>query len=102
MAELEIPKGTIKILSDITGEPRLDVAIRMTLRDMIEHRLEKIEKELKELEKKYGANFSEFERNWKGGKIKNKFSYIVEKDYLEWDSLITRKKKLEQASKWLN
>lgn len=102
MTELEIPKGTIKILSDITGEPRPDVAIRMTLKDMIEHRLEKIEKEIKGLEKKYRTSFSEFEKNWKSGKIKNKFSYPVEKDYLEWDSLITRKKKLEQASKWLN
>lgn len=74
----------------------------MTLKDMIEHRLEKIEKEIKVLEKKYRTNFSEFEKNWKSGKIKSKFSYAVEKDYLEWDSLITRKKKLEQASKWLN
>lgn len=102
MRELEIPKGAIKVLSEITGEPRLDVAIRMTLKDVIEHRLEKIEKGIKELEKKYRTNFSEFEKSWKNGKNKNKFSYAVEKDYLEWDSLITRKKKLEQASKWLN
>lgn len=97
----EISKATLKALADITGETRLDTAISATLKDAVEHRLEIVGNGIKNFEKKYGMGFSEFKKKWNEGKIKNKFSYSVEKDYLEWETLVTRKKRLEEASKWL-
>lgn len=97
----QIPKQTKKILADITGEPRLNVAINMTLKDAAKYRLSEINKKLKKFNEKYKNDFNKFEKLWKEGKIKDKFSYNIEKDYLEWDSLVTRKNKLERILKWV-
>ena len=43
----QIPKQTKKILADITGEPRVDVAINMTLKDAAKYRLNEISKKTK-------------------------------------------------------
>ena len=97
----QISKQTKKILIDITGEPQLGVAINMTLKDAARYRLNEINKRIKRFYDKYKTDFGKFEKLWKEGKIKNKFSYDVEKDYLEWDSLVTRKDKLERILKWI-
>ena len=97
----QIPKQTKKILVDITGEPRLNIAINITLKDATKYRLNEINKKLKKFNEKYKIDFNKFERLWKEGKIKDKFSYNAEKDYLEWDSLVTRKNKLERILKWV-
>jgi len=98
---MELSKTTLKVLTDITGETRLENAINSTLKDALEHRMEIVEKGIKNFEKKYGMTFGKFRKRWNEGKIKNKFSYGVEKDYVEWETLDTRKKKLEEASVWL-
>lgn len=72
---MELSKTTLKALTDITGETKLEVAINSTLRDALEHRMEMIEKDMKNFEKKYRATFSEFKKKWREGKIKDKFSY---------------------------
>lgn len=97
----QIPKQTRKILTDITGEPRLDVAVNITLKDATKYRLKEINKKMKKFTDKYKVDFRKFEKLWRAGKIKNKFAYNVEKDYLEWDSLVTRKNKLERILKWI-
>ena len=95
----QIPKQTKKILVDITGEHRLDIAISMTLKDAAKYRLNEINERIRNFSDKYKADFDKFEKLWKEGKIKDKFSYNTEKDYLEWDSLMTRKNKLERILK---
>ncbi|MEK6888036.1 MAG: hypothetical protein AABX14_03770 [Candidatus Aenigmatarchaeota archaeon] len=97
----ELSKTTLKVLTDITGETDIGTAINSTLKDALEHRMELVEKGMKNFEKKYGMNFSEFKKKWHEGKIKNKFSYNVEKEYIEWETLDTRKKRLKEASRWL-
>lgn len=96
-----ISKSTAKLLKDITGETDLDLALRSTLKDALEHRLEKIMNEEKEFKEKYGTSFEKFEERWKDGEIENKYSYDVESDYWEWEGLESRRKKLEEALKWI-
>lgn len=98
---MELSKTTLKALADITGETKLEVAINSTLRDALEHRMEIVDKGIVDFEKKYRMNFSEFKKKWHEGKIKDKFSYSVEKDYIEWETLATRKKRLGEAARWL-
>lgn len=96
-----ISKSTAKLLKDITGEADLDLAMRATLKDALEHRLEKITKKEKKFKEKYGMEFEKFEEEWKDGEIENKYSYDVESDYWEWEGLKTRRKKIEKALKWI-
>jgi len=99
--ELPISKFALRALIELTGQPQLDVAILVMLRDAIEHRLEKINVALEAYERKYGMSFQEFEAQGQSGELTDRFSYEVEKDYFEWDSLVTRKRKLEETYRWL-
>ena len=50
--ETLIPKVALKALIELTGQPQVGVALLMTLRDAVEHRLEKIESALRDYERK--------------------------------------------------
>jgi hypothetical protein len=97
-----IPKTTLQALTELTGEPRLNVALLLTLQDAIAHRLTKINAEIQDLEEKYGMPFEQFESLGKQGKLPDQFSFAVESDYLEWDGLVSRKEKLENMARWLD
>jgi len=101
MDEAVVPKSTLKALIEVTGQPELDVAILVMLRDAIEHRLEKIQASLRVYEERYGLAFGEFEAQGRSGKLPDRFSQAVEEDYFEWDSLVTRQRKLEEILQWL-
>ena len=96
-----IPKVALRALTELTGEPRLDVALLIALRDAIEHRLEKINIAIHDYERKYGIPFEQFQARGQDKSIPDQFSYEVESDYLEWDGLMSRKKKLEKIGQWL-
>lgn len=79
-----------KTLLEVTGEPRVEIAIYGLLKDAIEHRIEKIEAEIKRLEGKYRMPFKEFADRFNKGEISDSFGYAVETDYLEWEGLVSR------------
>lgn len=97
-----IPKTTLQALTELTGEPRLNVALLLTLQDAIAHRLAKINADIRRLEEKYGMSFEQFQSLGEQGKLADQFSFAVESDYLEWDGLVSRKKKLENMAQWLD
>lgn len=92
---MSISPGIMKVLSDVTGEPRVDLAIHDIIIDAVEHRLEKIQTEMKTFEEKYLMPFKEFDIKFQSELIPDQFSYTVEKDYLEWEGLISRQRRLE-------
>ncbi|MBI4787218.1 MAG: hypothetical protein HY782_09250 [Chloroflexi bacterium] len=98
---VEVPKVALQVLTDLTGEPRFEVALWMTLRDTVEHRLEKIAAQRKAYENKYGTDFAAYQKKWNAEQVPNQYAYEVEKDYLEWEGLVTREAKLREISQWL-
>lgn len=79
-----------KTLLEITGEPRLEVAILDILKDAVEHRIERVESELKRFEEKYHMTFNEFKGKFDREEIPEPYSYDNEMDYLEWEGLVGR------------
>ena len=79
-----------KALMDITGEPRTELAILQIMKDAIEHRIEKIEAEVKKYEDKYKMTFAVFKEKFEKSEIPEPYSYNVENDYLEWEGLVNR------------
>lgn len=41
-------------------------------------------------------NFNDFKRGWDEENIKDRYSYEVEKDYWDWEALVTNRKHLEE------
>jgi len=98
---VSVPKVALRALTELTGEPRFDVALHIALRDAVEHRLEKVNEAIRGYERKYEMHFEQFQARGQAENIPNQFSYEVESDYLEWDGLTSRKKKLEKILQWL-
>lgn len=96
-----VPKVALRALTELTGEPRFDVALIIALRDAVEHRLEKIDEAIRDYEQKYGLSFEQFQTRGQNEEIPDQFSYKVESDYLEWEGLVSRKKKLDRIHQWL-
>jgi hypothetical protein len=101
MSAPTVPKVALKALTELTGEPRFDVALLIALRDAIEHRLEKISANIQTYEQKYNMTFEQFQARGEEKDISDQFSYEVEGDYLEWEGLVSRKKKLLKINQWL-
>jgi hypothetical protein len=95
------PKATARMLTELTGEPRPDVAIIIVLRDAVEHRLEQITAALNHFESKYGMSFAEYKNRWETKDDPKDYSLEAESDYLEWEALVTRKARLESLRPWL-
>ena len=98
---MTISANILKALTEITGEPRVELAIREIIKDSVEHRIRKIEQEIKTLEKKYTMNFKEFDQYFHKEQIPDQYSYETERDYLEWEGLETRLKKYHSLSGFL-
>jgi hypothetical protein len=81
MAEVISPQ-LLKALTDITGEGQLA-------------------KQLRTLEHKYGMSFTQFDTQFQAGKIPQQHSYEVEQDYLEWEGLLCRQRRLQEIEDWL-
>jgi hypothetical protein len=79
-----------KALLDITGEPKLEIAILEILKDAVEHRIEKIESEIKHFEEKYHLPFEKFKEKFDREEVPEPYSYDAERDYLEWEGLVSR------------
>jgi hypothetical protein len=101
MPTLVLPKGTAQALQDLTGEPRPDAALRLVLRDALAYRLEQIEADLRAFEVKYGMTFDEYGQRWESEDRDEDYRWEAERDYLEWEALVTRKRRLEDVSSWL-
>jgi hypothetical protein len=100
MAEVISPQ-LLKVLTDVTGELRLDSALRIVAQEAVAHRLERMVEQIHALEQKYGTSFEEFDKRFQAGKIPDPHSYEVEQDYLEWEGLLCRQRRLNEVEEWL-
>ena len=86
MVETTVSKPLYKILTELTGEERFDVALHLATKDLVQLKLREAEQQIKNLEERYGMTFEKFQQAWENDQIADKFSYDVEKDYWEWEA----------------
>lgn len=90
-----VPKPAHKVLKELTGEARPDLALPLALKDLVRLRLEAAEAKIAAFEEKYDMGFVQFKEAWERGDVADPYSYAVEKDYWEWEAAVTDKAKLE-------
>jgi hypothetical protein len=98
---LVLPRGTARVLRELTGEARPDAALLLVLRDAIAYRQERIETELRAFEEKYGMPFERYRQQWESAERDDDYRWEAERDYLEWEALVTQKRRLEDVYGWL-
>lgn len=91
-----VSKQIHKILTDLTGETRFDIALHLATKELLRLKLQEVEREIKAFEERYCINFDDFKRAWDEGKIADKNLYEVEKDYWDWEALVTNREHLEE------
>ncbi len=94
MTEVTISKPIHRILTHLTGEERIDVALPLATRDLIQLKLKNYSEQIARFEAKYQMTFEEFKSSWENNQIPNKHSYEVERDYWEWEAAEVERKNL--------
>jgi len=94
---IEIDNNLYKALVESFGQEVIKDKINTFLVSALETQLEKYTDEILEFEKKYGTSFNEFEKMWDEGKIENKHSHEIERDFMDWEMMEMEKKDLLTA-----
>jgi hypothetical protein len=89
MVETTVSKPLYKILTELTGEERFDVALHLATKDLVQLKLREAEQQIKGFEERYGMAFEKFQQDWENDQIADKYSYEVEKDFWEWEAAQT-------------
>jgi hypothetical protein len=97
MIEATISKPIHKILTDLTGEIRFDVALHLATKDLVRLKLKEVGEQRKRFEERYQMDFEAFKQAWNEDQIPNKHSYEVERDYWEWEAAVTDERRLREA-----
>src|SRR4051812_18481287 len=91
-----ISKPVYQVLSDLTHESRLEIALPLAIKDLVRLKLKETSEQRIAFEHQYTMTFSMFKQAWEMGSIPNKHSYTVEQDYWEWEATITDEQRLLQ------
>lgn len=86
-----LSRGLLKVLEMVTGASPEGKVITL-VQDNISFKLQQCEAEIGRFEAKYGLSFEEFDRSLAKRKIREKFSYETETDYIEWEALANERK----------
>jgi len=100
-ATVVLPKETMKVLTELTGEARTDVALTLMMRDYARQKLAEIDATIRRYEEKYGMPFEAYKQIWETEDREEHYTHQAEWDYLEWESLVTRRERLMESFAWL-
>jgi hypothetical protein len=91
-----ISKPIYRILSDLTQESRVEVALPLAIKDWVRLKLKETREQREAFEQRYGMDFPTFKQAWQEGRIADQHSYEVERDYWEWEATVTDEERLRQ------
>lgn len=84
-----VSKPVYRILNTLTGEPRVEVALPLALKELLQLRLHAANQQRSAFEKRYGVDFPTFQKNWNNAEEVHKHSYEVEQDFWEWEAAVS-------------
>jgi len=96
MTEPAISKSLYKILTDLTGEARFDVALHLATKELVLLKLKEVEEQIEQFEQCYHMDFDHFKQTWDEGHMADQHSYEVERDYWEWEAAVTNRTRLQE------
>ena len=91
-----ISKPIYRVLSDLTQESRVEVALPLAIKDWVRLKLKEARGQQEFYRQRYGMDFPAFQQAWKEGRIADKHSYKVERDFWEWEAATTDEARLQE------
>lgn len=83
---MKVPDFLRDILGYTEGKDLKEKLVYLIANDL-KRRLHLCADRILEYETKYGMSFQQFKAAWKAGRMANRYSHEVERDYMEWESL---------------
>lgn len=96
MNQIAMSKPVYRILSNVTGETRADVALELAARDLLRLKSKDVERQIADFQSQYHQSFAEFKQAWDSDQIADKYSFQVEHDFWEWEAAVEDAKKYQQ------
>lgn len=96
MYEGVISKPIYRVLSNLTQESRVEVALPLAIKDWVRLRLKETRQQREKFEQRYQMDFPAFQQAWQEDRITDKYSYEVERDYWEWEAAETDEERLQR------
>ncbi|HED04907.1 MAG TPA: hypothetical protein ENI60_09180 [Candidatus Fraserbacteria bacterium] len=93
MTQVIIPDKLSEILQQLEGKT-LDQKLAQLIERDLEHRLRYCSRRIVDFEVKYGLLFEEFRAAWELGTIPDRHAHEIERDYMEWESLVDERQLL--------
>jgi len=87
MATVEVPDSLKGIFEYLEGETADQKLVHLIINDL-ERRLQACSQRIVKYEAKYGMRFESFAQAWQAEQITDRYSHEVERDYMEWESLV--------------
>jgi len=91
-----ISKPIYRVLSDLTRESRVEVALPLAIKDWVRLKLKEARGQQKFYRQRYDMEFPAFKQAWQEGRISDRHSYEVECDYWEWEAATTDEERLQE------
>ena len=91
-----ISKPIYRVLSDLTQESRVEVALPLAIKDLVRLRLKEARGQQAKFQQRYAMDFDTFKQSWQQGQISDRHSYKVERDYWEWEAAVTDEERLQE------
>ena len=91
-----VSKPIYRVLSDLTQESRLEVALPLAVKDWLRLKLKDVREQQQRFQQQYGMDFETFKHSWQKGRIPERNSYEVERDYWEWEAAVTDEERLQE------
>lgn len=82
-----ISQPVYRVLSDLTQESRVEVALPLAIKDWVRLKLKEARAQQEVYKDRYGMEFSAFKEAWHEGRIADRHSYDVERDYWGWEEV---------------
>lgn len=96
-----VSKPVYRILNTLTGEPRVEIALPLALKELVHLKLQQSSQQRLAFEERYGMDFVAFQQTWMNREEQQKYSYEVEQDLWEWEAAITDAERYQEMLKGL-
>ena len=96
MKTIALAENMEESLSLVPGKDLQEKLFRLLENTLVLH-LRECEDYLFKYESKYGMDFTNFAELWEQGKIPDKHSHEVERDFMEWEGFVMERSRLLRA-----
>jgi hypothetical protein len=96
-----VPESIRSFVKKLTGQSEFSILLLPATKKRVQLRLAETQTLVTSFENKYQMTFPEFEAACCDGRIKDPYSYAVEKDDWEWETAICEHADFEEIWQWL-